>query len=132
MHLFVVVFFLPARLCAFLPLLLARRAITVPPPAFLLHLKADAAHLEGIQRKSQPRLAAIAAKRNNSYADCASIPDEATPPSPTPTRPSHAPIAYAYSTKPRPDGLLLLTCTYGLRLLDIDTLTDADCRLANW
>ena len=45
---------------------------------------------------------------------------------------SHAPIAYAYSTKPRPDGLLLLTCTYGLRLLDIDTLTDADCRLANW
>ena len=130
MHLFVVVFFLPARLCAFLPLLLARRAITVPPPAFLLHLKADAAHLEGIQRKSQPRLAAIAAKR--SYVDCASTPDETTPPLPTHTRPSHAPIAYAYSTKSRPDGLLLLTCTYGLRLLDIDTLTDADCRLANW
>ena len=42
------------------------------------------------------------------------------------------PTAHRHPTKPRPDGLLLLTCTYGLRLLDIDTLTDADCRLANW
>ena len=109
------VFFLPARLCAFLPLLLARRAITVPPPAFLLRLKADAAHLEGIQRKSQPRLAAIAAKRNNSYADCASTPDEATPLSPTPTRPSHAPTAYSFL--PAPTAYAYSTSTRLLTLI---------------
>ena len=107
------VFFLPARLCAFLPLLLARRAITVPPPTFLLHLKADAAHLEGIQRKSQPRLAAIAAKRNN--ADCASTPDETTPPSPTPTRPSHAPTAYSHL--PAPTAYAYSTSTRLLTLI---------------